>query len=162
MPLYEVTLITKSLSKADLVNTIKRAATTFLDNGAVIDSMESLGHRDLPFRRTSKLLKEPTYSTNYFLLNTYMSIKTMNDMTKLLKNDRDLLKIHAVSEHEKPTRPDSCDLHEFLKPPAYRKSVEELRENQRLGHFPRMRLYKRVEREWKAIPKSYPIPPPRK
>ncbi|CAD5212037.1 unnamed protein product [Bursaphelenchus xylophilus] len=162
MPLYEVTMIPKSMAKPDLVNAIKRVAVTMLDKGAVIDSMESLGHRDLPFRRNSKLLKEPNYSTNMFLFNTYMPIKTMHDVIEVLKNDKDLLRIFAVSEHDIPKQPEQCTLHEFLKPPAYRKTVQELRENQRLGHFPRMRLFKRVEREWKAIPKSYPIPPPRK
>lgn len=91
-----------------------------------------------------------------------MPIKTMHKVVETLKQDKELIRIFAVSEHDVPKTPTDCNLDELLKPPAYRESVKELREHQKLGHFPRMRLYKRVEREWKAIPKSYPIPTPRR
>ncbi|KAI6173641.1 hypothetical protein M3Y98_01103200 [Aphelenchoides besseyi] len=146
MPLYEMTLITRSLSRNDLFTTLKRAATLLLDHGAVIESFQSLGHKDLP----------------YFLINSYMSIKTMNDVQKVLVNDKDLLYSHAVYNNLPEAKPEECNLAEMLQPPAYRQSVEDLRLNQRLGHFTRMKIFKRTEREWRSIPKSYTIAPPRK
>ncbi|PIO57420.1 hypothetical protein TELCIR_21171 [Teladorsagia circumcincta] len=41
------------------------------------------------------------------------------------------------------------------------KAVKELREGQKMGHFTRQMIYKRTEKEWKSIPKSYPIAPQR-
>lgn len=54
-----------------------------------------------------------------------------------------------------------CNLEEILKSPAERQAVKDLRENQKMGHFTRQMIYKRTEKEWKSIPKSYPIAPPR-
>lgn len=102
------------------------------------------------------------FTFSYFLLRAHMPVQEKKELVGALQNDKDLLHIYAVDETQLPAQPSECNLDALLKPPAYRKSVEELRTNQKLGHFPRMRLYKRVEREWRAIPKSYPIPPPRK
>ncbi|KAI6205198.1 hypothetical protein M3Y94_00765500 [Aphelenchoides besseyi] len=162
MPLYEVTLITRSLSRNDLFTTLKRAATVLLDHGAVIESFQSLGHKDLPYKRNTRLTKDPVYASNYFLINSYMPVKTMNDVQKVLINDKDLLYSHAVYNNLPEAKPEECNLAEMLQPPAYRQSVEDLRSNQRLGHFTRMRIFKRTEREWRSIPKSYTIAPPRK
>lgn len=49
----------------------------------------------------------------------------------------------------------------FHKEYKFRKSVEDLRNDQKLGRFTRQMIFKRTEMEWKSIPKSYPIPPPR-
>ncbi|KAJ1349334.1 hypothetical protein KIN20_004835 [Parelaphostrongylus tenuis] len=54
-----------------------------------------------------------------------------------------------------------CNLEEILKAPSQRQSVKDLREGQKMGHFTRQMIYKRTEKEWKSIPKSYPIAPPR-
>ena len=47
----------------------------------------------------------------------------------------------------------------LLKPPAYRKSVEELRKYQKMGHFMALKVYKRTEKEFKNVPKSYFVAP---
>jgi hypothetical protein len=54
-----------------------------------------------------------------------------------------------------------CNLPELLKPPAYRKSVEDLRLNQRLNHKNKKHYMTRAKIEWKAVPKSYHIAPAR-
>ena len=86
MPLYEVTLITKSLSKvsfiaswfhkvqADLVKTLVRAGNTLLDHGAVIEKVESLGHKDLPYKRVTKQTGEPVYASKLVFFVQYLYI----------------------------------------------------------------------------------------
>ena len=50
----------------NLIDVIKRAATLLLDNGAVIADMQSLGHRDLPLRRSTRINnQERVYSTKF-------------------------------------------------------------------------------------------------
>ncbi|VDN56724.1 unnamed protein product [Dracunculus medinensis] len=161
MPYYEVTYITRSLSKNDLFTVLKRAATTLLSNGAIIMGMESLGHRDLPYKRISRVDKQPVYTTNMFLMKTYMPLETKRKVLELGRNDTDLIHIAIVSSAELDCPPFECNLEEILKPPAQRKSVEDLRNDQKLGRFTRQMIFKRTEMEWKSIPKSYPIPPPR-
>lgn len=132
-----------------------------MDHGAIIEKVESLGHRDLPFKRQTKQLKEPVYSSNYFLMKMFMSREKKSEAVSLLKNDLDMVHVCAVDGKELEWPKFTCNFGEILKPPAERQTVKDLRATQKLGHFTRQRIYKRTEREWRAIPKSYPIPPPR-
>lgn len=49
--------------QADLVKTLVRAGNVLLDHGAVIENVESLGFRDLPYKRVAKQTKEPVYTS---------------------------------------------------------------------------------------------------
>ncbi|VDK51531.1 unnamed protein product [Anisakis simplex] len=147
--------------EGDLFKVLHRAATTLLDHGAVIEKMESLGYRDLPHKRISKQSKESVYTSNYFLIKTFMSMDEKKKTRSILRNDLDMVHVEMVSDTEMSTPPFECNLEELLKPPTERASVKALRDNQKLGHFTRQMIYKRTENEWKSIPKSYPITPPR-
>ncbi|VDL72135.1 unnamed protein product [Nippostrongylus brasiliensis] len=177
MPAYEVSLITRSLSKADLIKTLVRAGKTLLDHGAVIEKVESLGFRDLPFKRIAKQTHEPVYTSNFFIFHTHMPTGASKTTKSIFMNDLDtvrlrfflicqlislpFLQVHvAVVPCVKP-EPIECNLEEILKPPAHRQAVKDLREGQKMGHFTRQMIYKRTEKEWKSIPKSYPIAPQR-
>ncbi|KAK0425839.1 hypothetical protein QR680_009418 [Steinernema hermaphroditum] len=146
MPLYEA---------------VHRAATTLLDNGAVIEGMKSLGHRDLPYKRIDKQTKEPVYTSNYFLINAHMSLDAHKRTKTILRNDLDMVHVDMVSETDLCAAPFECNLDELLKPAPERQAVKDLRDNQKMGHFTRQMIFKRTEKEWKSIPKSYPIAPPR-
>lgn len=162
MPPYEVTLITRSLSKADLVKTLVRAGKTLLDNGGVIEKVESLGFRDLPHKRIAKQTREPVYASNFFLFNTHLSVEARKAVKSIFSHDLDLMHVAIVpSPASLSTPPIKCNLEEILKPPSQRQSVKDLREGQKMGHFTRQMIYKRTEKEWKSIPKSYPIAPAR-
>ncbi|VDP06261.1 unnamed protein product [Heligmosomoides polygyrus] len=153
MPAYEVSLITRSLSKADLVKTLVRAGKTLLDHGAVIEGVESLGYRDLPYKRIAKQTHEPVYTSNFFLFRTHMSTDARNTTKSIFMHDLDMVGTLRY--------PIQCNLEEILKPPSQRQAVKELREGQKMGHFTRQMIYKRTEKEWKSIPKSYAIAPQR-
>ncbi|CAB3408504.1 unnamed protein product [Caenorhabditis bovis] len=161
MPFFEVSVITRSLSKADLVKALVRAGNTLMDHGAVIEKVESLGHRDLPYKRIAKQTKEPVYASNFFLFKAHMSREAKQQTRSILTHDLDTVHVDLVQIDTAPQKPIECNLEEILKAPAERKAVKELRENQKMGHFTRQMIYKRTEKEWKSIPKSYPIAPPR-
>lgn len=95
-------------------------------------------------------------------MNTYMPIATANSTRAILQNDLDFVFISYVNDRDQPKGEVDCDLEEILKPPAERETVKRLRDGQKIGHFTRQMIYKRIEKEWKAVPKSYPIAPPRK
>ncbi|VDN23828.1 unnamed protein product [Gongylonema pulchrum] len=158
MPAYEITLITRSLAKPELFNTLRRAAKLLLDSGAVIEKMESLGHRDLPYRRVRKQTTEHVYTSNYFLIKAFMPREVRQTTTTVLRNDLDL--VHVVFVPQKPVEPIHCNLEQLLQPPPKRESVKALRDKQKFGHYTRQMIYKRTEKEWKAVPKSYPIAEP--
>lgn len=78
-----------------------------------------------------------------------------------LKNDLEMVHAYFVNTKELGKPITECNLDDMLKPPAYRESVEVLRKGQKMGHFTRQMIYKRTEKVWKSVPKSYPIPPAR-
>lgn len=86
---------------------------------------------------------------------------TAKTTREILKNDLDLVHVSVINQKEQPKGDIECDYEEILKSPAKRDSVKALRDGQKIGHFTRQMIYKRTEKEWKAIPKSYPIAPPR-
>ncbi|VDM84799.1 unnamed protein product [Strongylus vulgaris] len=90
-----------------------------------------------------------------------MSNDARNATKSILMHDLDMVHVAVVPTPPAAKEPVKCNLEEILKPPAERKAVKELRENQKMGHFTRQMIYKRTEKEWKSIPKSYPIAPPR-
>jgi hypothetical protein len=79
--------------------------------------------------------------------------------SNLLYKDLDILKSRFAKAPEEEEF--ECTLDEELKPVPQRRAVQELRENQKIGHFTRQKVYKRVEKEWRAIPKSFPVAPHR-
>ncbi|EYC23488.1 hypothetical protein Y032_0015g2675 [Ancylostoma ceylanicum] len=122
MPLFEVSLITRSLSKADLVKTLVRAGNVLLDHGAVIENVESLGFRDLPYKRVAKQTKDPVYSSNFFLFHTHMSIDARNATKSILMHDLDMVHV-AVVPVPPPQPAIQCNLEEILKPPSARQHI---------------------------------------
>ncbi|CAP31125.1 Protein CBR-MRPS-6 [Caenorhabditis briggsae] len=161
MPFYEVSMITRSLSKPDLVKALTRAGNTLLDHGAVIEKVESLGHRDLPYKRLAKQTNEPVYASNFFLFKAHMSREARQKTKSILTHDLDTVQVDLIQVDTMPSPKVECNLEEILKSPADRQAVRDLRENQKMGHFTRQMIYKRTEKEWKSIPKSYLIAPPR-
>ncbi|KAL3098024.1 hypothetical protein niasHS_002211 [Heterodera schachtii] len=159
MPPYEITFFFRPLTKPSLVEAIKRQATLLMDKGAVITKLESLGYRDLPYSRLDRFAKKNVHYANSILMNSSMSVKTMNDARTLFSNDKELLWFGIVNTNSLPDTPDKCDLEQFLQPPAYRQSVEELRKNQKLPFFTSFKIYKRTETEYHNIPKSYFVAP---
>lgn len=47
---YEIAIILKSLPKDQLKNAFRTAATTILNEGALLRQIQYLGHRKLPYR----------------------------------------------------------------------------------------------------------------
>ncbi|KAI1724497.1 ribosomal protein s6 domain-containing protein [Ditylenchus destructor] len=159
MPLYELTLIPKPFAKKELVDVMARFANILLDKGAVIARIESLGHRDLPFVRMQKSTGARIKHSNYFLFRSYLTMRGMSEAQKVLKNDRDLLFLGIVNDNDHTDPPETCTLEEHLKVPSHRQAVVDLRNSQKIGHFPRQRIFKRIEKEFKAVPKAYPVSP---
>lgn len=91
-----------------------------------------------------------------------MPVQKQNEALKLLSNDLDVAYAFFVNTKDLDKPIPECNLDDMLKPPVYRESVKALRDGGKIGHFTRQIIYKRTEKEWKAVPKSYPIPPPRR
>ncbi|VDN43184.1 unnamed protein product [Gongylonema pulchrum] len=95
---------------------------------------------------------------HYFLIKAFMPREVRQSTTTVLRNDLDL--VHVVFVPQKPVEPIHCNLEQLLQPPPKRESVKALRDKQKFGHYTRQMIYKRTEKEWKAVPKSYPIAEP--
>ncbi|KAK6055743.1 hypothetical protein COOONC_06752, partial [Cooperia oncophora] len=139
--------------QADLVKTLVRAGKTLLDHGAVIEGVESqLGSRICHTNGLQSRLMNP-----FFLFRTHMSTKARDTTKSIFTHDLDM--VHVAVVPVTTPKPEKCNLEEILKPPAKR-SVTSV-EGQKMGHFTRQMIYKRTEKEWKSIPKSWAIAPQR-
>ncbi|KHJ89186.1 orotate phosphoribosyltransferase [Oesophagostomum dentatum] len=105
--------------QADLVKALVRAGNVLLDHGAVIEKVESLGFRDLPYKRIAKQTREPVYASNFFLFHAHMSTEARNATKSILLHDLDMVHVAVVPV---PTAqpPIKCNLEEILKPPSER------------------------------------------
>ncbi|KAF8778006.1 28S ribosomal protein S6 like protein [Argiope bruennichi] len=50
MPAYELSLLLKNLPKQDLAAALKRVGTLLLDHGVVLQNLQNLGTKNLPYR----------------------------------------------------------------------------------------------------------------
>lgn len=155
MPPYEFTVYYKPLIKDVLVEVIKRTATKLLDNDAVIIDLKSLGYRDLATKTTTRLEKERVFTANSMLFHTSMSNKAMLKAKKELVEDKNLLRVAVVNLNNTGEPPAECDLEKSLLSPAYRESVTALRRKKKMSYVMAFKTYKRTEKEFKNIPKSY-------
>nr|CAG4650629.1 EOG090X0IQO [Sida crystallina] len=122
MPSYELSLIIRTLTQPALISTIKRTAETILENGGILRQFVSLGTNPLPYRirSTNGWHRDGTY----FVIKFDAPPSAMEQVTDAVKRDIDIIR-PAVFKMEKQSLP-GCMLEEELKPPAYRKDVEEL------------------------------------
>ncbi|CAJ0921703.1 unnamed protein product, partial [Mesorhabditis belari] len=97
MPFYELTLITRFVIKGR--------------SRAVIEKAESLGHRDLAYRRIAKQTNEKVYTSNMFLFWTHMSREMRESVDSILRQDLDTVHVGIVTNEEK--EPIECNLEEL-------------------------------------------------
>ena len=122
MPSYELSLVIRTLARPDLVSTLKRTAEMILDHGGILRKFTSLGNKPLPYRMKGNNMwhKEATY----FLIQFDAPSAAMEQVADAVRRDIDVIRPHFFKMEPKTLF--SCTLEEELKPPAYRKDVEDL------------------------------------
>nr|CAG4649000.1 EOG090X0IQO [Polyphemus pediculus] len=128
MPLYELALTIKNLSKPELVSTLKRTAETILQHGGVLRQFQSMGHSPLPYRIKAHNVMHK--EGNYFVMKFDAPTSSVSSMSDAFKRDIDIVKQIVFKQEQQSTF--ECTLDEEMKPPAYRKDVEKLVEEGRV------------------------------
>ena len=90
MPRYELTLITRTLSKTNLSHILRRTATSIFQKEGVIRKIENLGEQELPYRM--KAHAEWHTHGRYFLFDFYLSPNQLPLLDKELKLDYDVIR----------------------------------------------------------------------
>uniref|UniRef100_A0A915IE37 Small ribosomal subunit protein bS6m n=1 Tax=Romanomermis culicivorax TaxID=13658 RepID=A0A915IE37_ROMCU len=160
MPLYELTLIVKPLIKEDLIKVATRCCNVLFDHKAIVTKIDSFGYKDLAWRMSKE--KVNYFTGSHFSIGCYMTHDNMYKSYGILKSNNEVL--HNYFHKILPEKEDlsyECTLDDELKPPAYRKSVEEMRRNQRLKYFTRRNIAKTAFMFSRQKPISYPIAPPK-
>uniref|UniRef100_A0A1X7U074 Small ribosomal subunit protein bS6m n=1 Tax=Amphimedon queenslandica TaxID=400682 RepID=A0A1X7U074_AMPQE len=83
---YEIAIILKSLPRDQLKNAFRTAATTILNEGALLRQIQYLGHRKLPYRMVAH--KAPFDEGSYLVCNIEAGphmVKTIMDTLKKTK-----------------------------------------------------------------------------
>ncbi|XP_063602799.1 small ribosomal subunit protein bS6m-like [Penaeus indicus] len=122
MPLYEMSVIVKSLPKGSLVQTVKRVAESVMDQGGYLRKIESLGSRELPYKM--KAHGRVHQRGSYFLLHFDAPATAITDINDTCVRDVDLVR-RSIFKVESPPQFE-CTLSEEVKPPVYRSEVQKM------------------------------------
>lgn len=120
-------IINGSNLQPEIITTLKRAADAIYDKGGIIRKLENMGTRPMPFKTSNHGM---VYNkAAYFLLEFNIPPTAIEDLKEEYARDVDIIRRRIY----KKVAPDNfeCTLHEELKPPPYRKSVQELVANAR-------------------------------
>lgn len=97
-------------------------------------------------------------SFSYMLVDFYAPESTKTTYESFIRQNADV--VHHYIHQPVPNPPlEECSLYEELKPPAYRKSVQELRANKKMDKLSRWIAVLNARNLAKREPKSYFIPP---
>nr|CAG4644453.1 EOG090X0IQO [Lepidurus arcticus] len=132
MPAYELSLILRTMSKPEMVATLKRAAEGILDRGGILRKMESLGTKTLPYRLNVHGLRHT--EGMYFLMRFDAPPPVIEELKDVCVRDVDIIRPSVSKIEKKVGFP--CTLEEELQPPAYRKDVAKLIEEGRKERKP--------------------------
>ncbi|XP_064093631.1 small ribosomal subunit protein bS6m-like isoform X2 [Macrobrachium nipponense] len=122
MPLYELSMIVRSMPKAGLIKTVQRISENILDQGGYLRKIENLGNRELPYRMSAHGRMHTKGS--YFLIHFDAPPATIDPICDNCNRDIDLVRRFLQKVEEPPTF--QCTRHEEIKPPAYRAEVQKM------------------------------------
>ena len=127
MPQYELGVVVRhGLSRAQLVDVVKRSGKQVLDHGGFIRKVEFLGERVLPQKQSK--WGQLHSKGHYFNLRIDLQSKKTFSLLDELHRDGDLLRrFLALNDNDVEPEPEPpCTLEEELRTPANRPSVQRL------------------------------------
>jgi len=124
MPTYEISLMLRTMSRPEIISTLKRTATQIFDKGGFVRKVENLGPRNLPYKISEHGVVNKTGSL--FIMKFDVAPKHVQELEEEYARDVDIIrKLVVKMEDQKKLE---CTLEEELQPPAYRKDVIKLME----------------------------------
>lgn len=124
MPLYEASLIFRTLTKPDCKVVLKRAAETIINEGAILRTLESLGlARPLPYAMTKdgKRYKHGSF----FMCKYHAHPDLVGELKEIYERDIDVIHCYIARVVEQ-LEAIECTLHQELLSPAYRPEVQKM------------------------------------
>ncbi|XP_041354202.1 28S ribosomal protein S6, mitochondrial-like [Gigantopelta aegis] len=103
MPSYELALIIKALQRPELAQTIRRTCENIMTRGGIIQKMENLGLKTLPYRMVSHGTRNA--EGNYILIKFDGRTNSIMSIEDELKRDVDIIKPNIFREEEEFVRP---------------------------------------------------------
>ncbi|CAH1403092.1 unnamed protein product [Nezara viridula] len=123
MPSYELAMLTRSLSKPDMVSILKRTANAIFDCGGIIRSIENLGKRAMPYKTSSHGAVHR--EANYFVLMFDAPPSKLEDLKRDYNRDVDIIRSRIFKVQPQDTNHE-CNIQEEMKPAPYRSEVIKL------------------------------------
>ncbi|CAB0043119.1 unnamed protein product [Trichogramma brassicae] len=122
MPTYEMPLLLRTMSRPEVVNTLKRAAESIFDKGGFIRQIDNLGLKPLPYRMSAN--SRIHHEANHFVLHfDAPPTKIVNIQEERLR-DVDVVRCKIYNKIVPEEM--QCTFHEENLPPAYRPTVQKM------------------------------------
>ncbi|XP_014681746.1 PREDICTED: 28S ribosomal protein S6, mitochondrial-like [Priapulus caudatus] len=120
-PLYELTLILRTMQRPNTAAALKRTAMAVIDRGGVVSKIENLGMCTLPYKMRRHGV---THTQGSYFLMRYFSPPTITaELMEHIGRDVDIVKRGIHATEDKPEVAPPCTLEEETKPAAYRKDL---------------------------------------
>lgn len=115
-------LLLRIMKKPELVETLKRTATTIFNTGGFIRKIENWGVKPLPCKTTAH--GRPHREANHFLIYFDVPPKEVEKIYDEYKRDIDILKATILKPNISSKQ--NCTFHEEMLPPPYRPNIQKL------------------------------------
>ncbi|XP_067013524.1 small ribosomal subunit protein bS6m [Anabrus simplex] len=135
MPTYEMPLLLRIMSRSEVVSTLRRTADAIFEKGGIIRQINNLGTRELPFKMSAHGMVHKKGS--YFMFQFDVPPSSLGDLAERYGRDVDIIKRRIYKVEEEPEF--ECTLEEEMRPPAYRKEVQEMMAIGEKKHRPRFK-----------------------
>jgi len=122
MPIYEMTLLFRIMTRPELKEALARCGKYLFDEGAVIRKIENLGTRKCPYKIRSYFQKETEAS--YFLFTSDVSRDSIYQLRGAFIRDIDIIRgsIRMTEEH----KPFECTAENEALPVPYRDTTKKM------------------------------------
>ncbi|XP_014219509.1 probable 28S ribosomal protein S6, mitochondrial [Copidosoma floridanum] len=125
MPVYEMPLLLKTMSKPQMIEVLKRTAEGIFQTGGFIKKIDNLGKQPTPWKMMDNQIAHR--EAHYFIFHFFAPPAKLESLRKEYNRDVDILKVTILtSEDVKSVK--KCTLHEELLPPMYRPDVQKMLE----------------------------------
>nr|CAH7753382.1 unnamed protein product [Callosobruchus chinensis] len=132
---YELLILFRLMPKPELRSALKRTADTIFEQGGIIRKLENLGTKDLPFKTS---VHGVVYKkANHFLFEFNAPPSSIANLFDEYIRDVDVVRRRLYKKNE-PVHFE-CTLDNEMRPPPYRKDVQDLIEQAKQQNKPKFK-----------------------
>ncbi|CAH0384129.1 unnamed protein product [Bemisia tabaci] len=124
MPSYELALLLRVMPREEIVSSLKRVSSQIFNTGGFIRKIQNIGQQPTPYKMSAEY--GPHREANYFVVEFEVAPHHLLPLKRIYERDVDIIRSNIFKVKDPAEESHSCTLDDELKPPAYRKEVQDM------------------------------------